>query len=501
LDAAEALYRNVLTREPDNADALHLLGMLLNQRGHQGQALELIRRAITHKPRAGEFHNSLGTVLGAHGQPLDAEAAFRQAIALKSNYAEAHRNLGLSLRRQERWEEAAVAFRTATQLRPEYGEALANLAGAARQLGDATEAADAEQAALAIQGGPPEAHNTLGLDLRALRRLDEAIEQLRRAVRLSPSDPFLHFNLALVLLEAGQYEEGFREYEWRWRLPEFLKRQRNFSQPRWDGSELKGRTILLYTEQGLGTNIQFIRYATLVAQRGGRVIVQCPPTLARLFATVAGVSEVIAGSSDAPLPTFDTHAPLASLPHLMGTTLETIPNTVPYVKADSLVVESWRRRISPDGNGLKVGLVWAGNQKPDPARTCPLAEFAPLARLEGVRFYSLQKGPFAADAARPPAGLRLTDLSPDLTDFAETAAAVTALDQVISVDTSVAHLTGALGRPVCTLLPYLADWRWLVCRANSPWYKTMQLLRQDQSEGWPLAIDKLKGFLNRANAE
>jgi hypothetical protein len=275
-------------------------------------------------------------------------------------------------------------------------------------------------------------------------------------------------------------------------LPEFVKRQRNFSQPRWDGSDLKGRTILLYTEQGLGTNIQFIRYATLVAQRGGRVVVQCPPTLARLFATVAGVSEVIVGGSDTTLPPFDTHAPLASLPHLLGTTLETIPNSVPYVKADPPAVKVWRKRIDSEGDGLKVGLVWAGNQKPDPARTCPLAEFAPLAQLEGVRFYSLQKGPFAADAAQPPAGMHLTDLSPDLNDFADTAAASEALDLVIAVDTSVAHLTGALARPVCTLLPYLADWRWLIDRSDTPWYPTVQLLRQEGPGEWPEIIERLQ---------
>jgi Flp pilus assembly protein TadD len=491
LDAAEALYRNVLARDANNPDALHLLGMLLNQRGHHGQAVELIRRAVVHTPQVAEFHNSLGTVLGALGRTLEAETEFRQAVALKSDYAEAYRNLGLSLRKQQRLEEAAIAFRRATHLRPNYGEALANLAAVMRDLGEAHEAAEAEREALAIQGGPPEAFNTLGLDLRALRKLDEAIEQLRQAVRLAPNDPFLHFNLALVLLESGQLEEGFAEYEWRWRLPEFVKRTRDFGRPRWDGSELKGRTILLYTEQGLGTNIQFVRYATLVAQHGGKVILHCPPTLAKLFATVEGVSQVLAGGGIEKLPPFDVHAPLASLPHLLGTTLETIPNQVPYFKVDPQRVEAWRPRITGEAGELKVGLVWAGNQKPDPARTCPLAEFGPLARVEGVRFYSLQKGEFAAQMKQAPEGLRLIDLSDRLQDFSDTAAAVSLLDLVISVDTSVAHLTGALGKPVCTLLPYLADWRWLVDRTDTPWYPTMRLFRQPGQGQWTSVLEKI----------
>jgi Flp pilus assembly protein TadD len=496
LDAAEALYRSVLARDAGNADALHLLGMLLNQRGHHSQAVELIGRAIDHRPQVAEFHNSLGTVLGAVGRTLDAETEFRQAVALKPDYAEAYRNLGLSLRKQLRLEEAAIAFRRATHLRPNYGEALANLAGVMRDLGEASEAADAEREALAIQGGPPEAFNTLGLDLRALRKLDEAIEQLRRAVRLSPNDPFLHFNLALVLLESGHLEEGFKEYEWRWRLPEFVKRQRNFTQPRWDGSELKGRTILLYTEQGLGTNIQFVRYATLVAQRGGRVILHCPPTLARLFATVEGVSQVLAGGSPIEkLPPFDVHAPLASLPHLLGTTQASIPNQVPYFKVDQERVGVWRARITGNAGELKVGLVWAGNQKPDPARTCPLAEFAPLAKVQGVRFYSLQKGEFAAQIQQAPPGLHLIDLADSLKDFADTAAAVSLLDLVISVDTSVAHLAGALGKSVWTLLPYLADWRWLVDREDTPWYPTMRLFRRCAQGRWSDVIDGLRSTL------
>lgn len=488
VDAAESIYRTVLARDSKNADALHLLGMLVNSRGFGAQAVDLIRRAIEIKPAVADFHNNLGTVLGATGSTLEAENAFRAALAIKPEFAEAHRNLGLSLRKQGRMVEAANAFRRATHLRPDYGEAQANLAGTMRALGQAGEAADAEREALGIQGGPPEAHSTLGLDLRKLRRLDEAIDQLRKAVSLSPDDPFVHFNLALVLLESGQLEEGFAEYEWRWKLPDFEKKRRNFTQPRWDGSDLSGRTILLYTEQGLGTNIQFIRYVSLIAERGGKVIVQCPPVLARLFATVTGVSQVFAGGNEPPAY-FDVHAPMASLPHLLKTTMETVPNRVPYFSVDLKLVEKWQRRIVREEGIMNVGLVWAGNQKPDPARTCPLSEFAPLADVKGVRFYSLQKGDFAKDLNNPPAGLKLIDLADGLGDFADTAAAVSLMDLVISVDTSVAHLAGALGKRTWTLLPYLADWRWLVGTEESVWYPGTRLWRQNRQGEWREVIE------------
>lgn len=317
--------------------------------------------------------------------------------------------------------------------------------------------------------------------------MDQAIELLRQAAKLSPDDPFVHFNLALILLEAGQYSEGFLEYEWRWQLPDFSTRRRNFSKPAWDGSDLKGRTILIYTEQGLGTNIQFVRYVPLIAQAGGKIILQCPPSLARLFATVPGVFRVNAGSEQSE-DTFDVHAPMASLPRLLNTTLQKLPNEVPYFRLyeDHLVV--WRSRFLGHDKGIKVGLVWAGNQKPDPARTCPLKELVRLGDVKGVRFYSLQKESFAIEPKQQPP-IPMIDLSPDLKDLADAAAAISHLDLVISVDTSVAHLAGALGKPVWTLLPYLADWRWLVNRSDTPWYPTMRLFRQPRQGEWGDVLD------------
>jgi Flp pilus assembly protein TadD len=486
LDAAEALYRTVLRREPENADALHLLGMVAGARGNPNEALELIRRAIAAKPRVAQFYNSLGTVLGGMGRSAEAERAFREAIACNPGYGEAYRNMGLALQRQGRSEEAVSVFRSALKSSPGRVDALESLGAALRASGRIAEAVDVELELLGRRGGTARAFLAVGLSLRELRRLDEAVETLRRAAALAPDDAEIHFNLALVLLEAGRYEEGFVEYEWRWRMPDFESRRPQLARPLWDGSALRGRTILLHTEQGLGTNIQFVRYAAMAAQRGGDVIVGCPPSLAALFRTTRGVSRVIAAGQ--PLPPFDVHLPLASLPRVLGTTLATIPVDVPYLSADAARLAAWRERIGRHGRSANVGLVWAGNSKPDPKRTCPLEEFERLTHVDGARCFSLQKGSRCngeAWSARP------IDLSADLTDFAETAAAVAALDLVISVDTSVAHLAGALAKPVWTLLPYLSDWRWLVGREDSAWYPTMRLFRQHRPGDWRSVLDRV----------
>jgi hypothetical protein len=338
------------------------------------------------------------------------------------------------------------------------------------------------------QGGSVEAHIDLGLTYRQLRRLDESVALLRRAVGLWPNHSTAHFNLGLALLEKGEFEEGFREYEWRWGLAEFASRRRTFLQPEWDGSELGGRTILLYTEQGLGTSVQFARYASLVADRGGGVIVQCPARLANLLKTVPGVWRVVSGSES--VPNFDVHAPLVSLPRLFGTTLNSVPAHFPYVSVDKARLAAFDRCLG-QVTGFKVGLVWRGNPKPDPARSCALSEFAPLRRVEGVMFYSLQIGEGAEEAGRPPAGMRLVDLCALQKDFADTAAAISRLDLVISVDTSVAHVAGAMGKPVWTLLPYLSDWRWMVDREDTPWYPTMRLFRQTRQGEWGAVFERV----------
>ncbi len=319
-----------------------------------------------------------------------------------------------------------------------------------------------------------EAHNNFGLLAQRLGRLDEALARYARAQALKPDYADAHWNEALARLLLGDFETGWNKYEWRWRRKETPPRA--LAAPLWDGGDLAGRTILLHAEQGQGDAIQFIRFAPLVKARGGTVVFECPKGFLRLFDGVAGVDRLVLAG--APLPPFDCHAPLLSLPGLLDTTLETIPADVPYLKADPGRVAAWRARFAGISKP-KVGLVWRGNpaHANDANRSIPAQTMAALARAADVHWVGLQLDPRPEElAAFSPAVI--DNLGPELGDWAETAALVEALDLVVTVDTAAAHLAGALGRLVWLLLPFAPDWRWLRHRADSPWYPTMRLLRQ-----------------------
>jgi hypothetical protein len=347
------------------------------------------------------------------------------------------------------------------------------------------EAVAAYDRALALNPRYAEAHTNLGSAYKEQGRLEEAIACYDYALWLRPDDATTHWNRSLAYLAQGDYERGWAEYEWRWRR----KRTRPlpFAQPAWDGTPLEGRTILLYMEQGLGDMIQFIRYAPLVKARGGRVVIECPDILVDLFASVAGVDQIIAEKSE--LPPFDVHAPLMSLPRLLGTRLDKVPAEVPYLSAPPEMVERWRDRLA-QSSAFKVGMVWQGNphHKWDRHRSVPLAQFAPLAAIPGVELISLQHG----DAAAAPHSLNgrfrvaqwTSKKCSDSIPFAETAAVIMTLDLVITVDTAVAHLAGALAAPVWVPLSAIVDWRWMHKRSDTPWYPTMRLFRQSELGKW-----------------
>jgi hypothetical protein len=327
-------------------------------------------------------------------------------------------------------------------------------------------------------------------------RYEEAMPCLERAIGLRPDLAIIHWNRAIALLLEGRLTEGWAEAEWRFAYTPALRR--DFPQPAWDGrSDLAGRTILLHAEQGLGDAIQFCRYAPMVAARGGgdRVVLECQPELAALLTTAPGVAQVVRRGD--PLPPFELHCPLLSLPHRFGTTLATIPAAVPYLTPDPDKVRAWQSRLAADGPGRKVGLAWAGSpgHANDRQRSCRLSDFAPLANVPGVTFYSLQLGPTGEQATNPPPGLRLLDPTADLRNFADTAALVANLDLVISVDTAVVHLAGALAKPTWVLLPFNPDWRWLRDREDSPWYPTMRLFRQSERGNWKSTIERVASEL------
>jgi hypothetical protein len=324
---------------------------------------------------------------------------------------------------------------------------------------------------------------------------DTAIVEFRHALEHDCGNAEAHWNLSLALLQTGCLQEGWTEYEWRFRQWPGLAR--DFAAPLWDGGPLNGRRILLHAEQGIGDTLQFVRYADFAKRQGGWVVVECHPALVPLLRRMANVDEVVA--RDAGLPPFDCHAPLMSLPRIAGTKLDTIPGDVPYIAADDATVESWRTRVRGHGDGPCVGLAWAGNsrQRNDAKRSLGAGELALLDGLSGIQFFSLQK-----DERVPVEELRpaMIPLAREFRDFQDTAAAMAHLDLIVTVDTAVAHLAGALGRPVWTILPHAADWRWLQGREDSPWYPSMRLFRQVEAGEWGPVMRRVRNQLQALNA-
>ena len=302
--------------------------------------------------------------------------------------------------------------------------------------------------------------------------------------------------MSLALLLSGNFIEGWKEFDWRRKIGS-ISFQRDFSQPIWNGSEIAGLTILLCAEYGFGDTIQFVRYAPLVAERGARVIVECPKELTSLIKNCEGAHQVIAYGEQ--LPEFDTYCPLLRLPLVFHTTLETIPAKLAYISVDLMLVEKWRDKFSHNNSKLKIGLAWGGRPRYRTLRhrSCSFEIFSALSNLDDTAFYSLQKGEAAKEAKHPPTGMNFYDYTQEIKDFSDTAALIENLDLIISVDTAVAHLAGALGKPVWTLLPFAADWRWLLEREDSPWYPTMRLFRQPSHGDWEAVISRVFDHVRR----
>jgi tetratricopeptide (TPR) repeat protein/ADP-heptose:LPS heptosyltransferase len=457
LAEAELLYRQLLAQNPNHADALNQLGYLLYQTGRYEPALENLQRAVELNPLAAEFHNNLGLALVALKRGEEAVAAYEKAIDLQRDLPEIHYNLANAYVSLQRWDEAETSLRQALQIRSDL----------------------------------PDGWTVLGNILTRRGDLPQAIAALRTALEKNPQSAAAHFNLSCGLLKAGRLVEGWTHYEWRDRKSVGLSNLA-LPQPLWKGEDLRGKTILLYTEQAFGDAFQFVRFAPVVARLGAKILLGCRAELARIFASVADTQAVIVSGQS--LPDFDLHCSLLSVPGILNTSLETIPASVPYLRAEAPAAARWRELLAKE-SGFKIGLVWGGSKQPDPDRSIPLSEFADLGQIPGVRFVSLQKGPAAEEARHPPPGLSLTDWTADLHDFADTAALISQLDLVIAVDTSVAHLAGAMGKPVWVLLQNVSDWRWLEGRDDSPWYPTMRLFRQPVQGDWKTPLRRIQAQL------
>jgi tetratricopeptide (TPR) repeat protein len=484
-EQAIAALRRAVALQSDFADAWGNLGGALDETGERSEAIACFRRAIALRPDSADFYNNLGVLLRADEQIQEAAACYRRAISLRPDTLEAYVNAVDLLRVSGGCEEAIDIGQRGVARRPDYPEIHLSLANALHQAGRIDEAVAVYRRAFVLKPDWPEVLSNMALALPLQGHFDEAIECSRRAIAQRSDYAEAHANLALVLLLLGEWTEGWQEYEWRYRIAGFPNSDRFTAGSHWDGSDLAGRTILLRAEQGLGDTIQFVRYLPLVCAHRGRVLLEVPPELQRLLSGAnSGGATVIPQGTGAELPAFDVMLPLMSLPAKLG---EFDPDRIPkppYITADPVLQQQWRTRLAAQP-GLKVGLTWAGNanHRRDRSRSIPLSMLAPLAR-ENVRFYSLQFGSPASQAASPPPGMTLIDLTREIRDFADTAALVAELDLIISVDTAVAHLAGAMGKPVWLLLPLVPDFRWLLDRQDSPWYPTMRLFRQTRDGDW-----------------
>lgn len=519
LNDAESIYRQVLLADPRNFDALHLLGLALHQGGHGDQAVELVRRAIEVNPGSPEAHYNLGNMLREMRRPAEAAAAYTRAVQLRPTYPEAYFNLGNALYDLRQYAAAIDSYRTATIQRPGYTKALNNLGNACLDAGQAAEAAAAYRETLRLNPAYAKGHANLGNALRQLGQLEESVASCRRALELEPENAEALNNLAAALLDlqrmdealsafdraiairpeyaearmnramawllAEDYARGWPEYEWRWRSKSFVPRV--FAEPAWKGEDPRGRTILVHAEQGLGDTLHFVRYLPRLAERGARVLFECPAPLHRLLAVAPGVAQLLA--TDEPPPKFDLHAPLLSLPHCLNLPQPAESGNVPYLFADEGLRQRWRADLA-SLQGLRIGINWQGNpQHPkDQQRSFPLTCFAPIADLPNVQLVSLQKGlgieQLASFSARTPVvelGSRLDETSGA---FMDTAAVVQELDLVITSDTALAHLAGAVGARVWVALSTTPDWRWGLKGDSTPWYPTMRLFRQPTLGDW-----------------
>lgn len=491
----QTVCRQILEQNRDYTPALRLLGALLGHAGKYEEAAEFLSRCVRLDPDDAFAHSTLGAALQSLGHPEKALTHIARAVEIQPQAAQLQYNLGKALRDHKRMEEAAAAFRKAIELQPAFAPAYNNLGNTLRDLGRPEEALPVYQAALQMRPNhPPTLHN-MGLSFRDLLRLPEAMRCFDTSLAFEPGYHECRMSRAMVLLLAGHFPLGWNEYEARFDVPRANANRRDYGKPPWDGTDPEGRTLLLYAEQGFGDAIQFVRYAPLLAHRGAHVIVECRPELVGLFGSLHGIDQVI--SVDDEVPEIDAYRGLMSMPLIFGTTPDTVPAEVPYLRADRAKVRRWRKIIEP--GGLRVGLVWAGaaGYGNDRNRSLTLDRLEPIlaAAPEGARFYSLQKGPAAAQALEPPPGTRVLDLSAELDDFTDTAAAIDNLDLVISVDTAVGHLAGAMGKPVWLMIPHVPDWRWMLNRTDSPWYPSMKLFRQPASGVWDAVIQSVAADL------
>jgi tetratricopeptide (TPR) repeat protein len=531
LDEALASYTHALRLDPQMVEAQFNIGTTLQQQNKLSEAAASYTRLLELNPNyVGPLAN-LGMIHYLEGRFSDAQACYERAAQLQPTVAEVHYNLGNVLQVQKQWDRAIACHQKAIQLKPDYGDAHCSLGSALRGMAQLDEALVWLRRAVELQPNAFSAHTNLGVVLQELGELDEAHRSFERALELRPDLPEMHFNLGILrkdqgdplaaiacyeqalrlnpvshqalvsrgtaFLSLGQFDAGWAGFEHRAHCPQF--NTPTHFQPRWDGSPLDDRTLLIHCEQGLGDTLQFIRYVKLTEQRGGKIIIAAHPALTALLGQ-SGFRGLV--SNDQPLPPFDVWVPLMSLPYVFQTEVDTVPSDVPYLAPEQARVERWRGELKPS-SGLKVGIAWQGRRdhRLDRLRSMPLACFAPLAAVPGVRLLSLQKGAGSEQVAALGDRFELVDLASRLDNepaaFLDTAAVMKSLDLVVTSDTAIAHLAGALGVRVWLALPLAPDWRWMFVREDSPWYPTMRLFRQSRFRQWSDVFERMAADLEK----
>ena len=466
-------------------------GVVLCELRRFSEALARYDKAITVKSDYADAHFNRGVTLQELKRFEEALASYDRAINLRPDYAEALSNRGNTLKEMKRLDEALASYDRAISVRPDHAEALSNRGNALHNLKLFDEALASYDRAVSVRPGYAEALCNRGNTLKELKRFDEALASYDSSVRAQPDYAEAHFNEALCRLLIGDFDRGWEKHERRWGTKQLGNIKRSFSQPLWLGHEnISGKTILLHAEQGYGDTIQFCRYVPLVAERGAHVILEVQKPLYELMSTLTGAAQVV--SKGDPLPDFEMHCPLLSLPLAFGTRLETIPAKMPYLYASSQIVKNWAARLGSK-RCPRIGLAWSGNSshKSDSNRSIGLQSLLPLLDIDAA-FVSLQKDVRSDDLSVLKEQKDILHFGEALKDVSHTAALISNLDLVISVDTSLAHLAGAIGKPVWVLLPFIPDWRWLLDREDSPWYSAARLFRQSERGDWGSVFGKLE---------
>ncbi len=525
-EVAEKAYHQALILDPHHFDINLNLATLLHRVNKMEDALVAFLRCSEIDPTNPLVYSNLGAAWQSLHQFEKSEAAYRKAIELNPKLYQAWNNLGNLLHQIGRKEEAEVNYRQALVIHPRYVEAIANLGDLlqvngklsealelydqARANGDCSpellynegnaylqqdrllEAIERYEGAVKLNPSLPQPYSNLGVAYLSTGNPRKAMQCYQKAISLSPDFVDAHWNRSLLWLITGNYEQGWPEHEWRWRLKKYMRRQ--FQQPLWNGEEFRGKRILLFAEQGLGDTIQFIRYAPMVKALGGSVIIETQPPLAALLRSCPGIDEVVIQND--PLPEFDWQVPLICMPRIFQTKVETVPQSVPYLRIPEGFVPPVLPPL-PEGK-KKIAICWAGSptHDNDRNRSCPIEALAPLFEDSRFTWVSFQKGPAVEKLKTFPAAKSVVNWGDHFRDFVDTAWATQQVDLILAVDTSVVHLAGALGRPTWLMIPFNPDWRWMLERSDTPWYPTMQIFRQSKPQDWPGLISTIHATLS-----